>query len=49
MDTKTVDIKNIPLMIKVGASNILNNEVYQAYGGPKVGRLSYLALLFEFN
>ena len=42
-------IKNIPLTIKCGSSNILNNQVYQAYGGPKVGRLSYLALLFELN
>jgi len=42
-------IKNIPFTIKCGSSNILNNQVYQAYGGPKVGRLSYLALLFELN
>ncbi len=46
---KDINIKNIPIMVKLGASNVLNNEVYQAYGGPKVGRLSYLALLFEFN
>ena len=42
-------IKNIPLTIKCGSSNILNNQVYQAYGGPKVGRLSYLSLLFVLN
>ena len=41
--------RKIPVMIKLGASNILDNQISQAYGGPKVGRLSYLALLFEFN
>jgi len=47
---KSIDMfKNIPLTIKCGSSNILNNQVYQAYGGPKVGRLSYLAFLFELN
>ena len=48
---KSIDIFNSdnPFILKLGASNILNNQVYQAYGGPKVGRLSYLALLFEFN
>ena len=45
---KSIDITNeIPLTIKLGSSNILNNQVYQAYGGPRIGRLSYLALLFE--
>ena len=36
------------LTLKVGASNVLNNKVYQVYGGPLVGRLSYISLLFEF-
>ncbi len=45
---KNIDLtKEIPLTIKLGSSNILNNQVYQAYGGPRIGRLSYLALLFE--
>ncbi|OUV57900.1 MAG: hypothetical protein CBC73_00050, partial [Flavobacteriales bacterium TMED113] len=45
---KSISLTNdIPLTIKLGSSNILNNQVYQAYGGPRIGRLSYLALLFE--
>lgn len=35
--------------LKLGASNVLNNEVYQVYGGPRVGRLAYFQLLFEWN
>ncbi len=32
---------------KLGASNLLNNEVYQVYGGPNVGRMLYFSILFE--
>ena len=35
--------------IKGGASNVLNNQVYQVYGGPRIGRLSYISLVFEWN
>lgn len=35
--------------VKVGASNILNNETFQTYGGPRIGRLAYLSLLYEFK
>jgi iron complex outermembrane recepter protein len=34
--------------LKIGASNILDNRVFQVYGGPKVGRLGYVSLLYEF-
>ena len=37
------------LTIKVGASNLLNNEVYQTYGGPLVGRLAYISLLYDWQ
>lgn len=33
--------------LKIGASNITNNMVYQVYGGPAIGRLAYLSLTFE--
>jgi outer membrane receptor protein involved in Fe transport len=36
-----------PVTIKLGASNILNNMVFQVYGGPRVGRLAYISLLYE--
>ncbi len=35
------------LTAKLGASNILNNSVIQVYGGPRVGRMAYLSLLFD--
>lgn len=39
--------KNLPfwkMNVKVGASNLLNNKVFQVYGGPRVGRLAYISL-----
>ena len=35
--------------LKVGCSNIFNNEHYEVYGGPLIGRLLYLQLLVELN
>lgn len=37
------------LTIKVGASNILNNLVFQAYGGPRIGRMGYVKLTYDFK
>lgn len=34
---------------KIGASNLLNNKVFQVYGGPRVGRLAYISILYEIN
>jgi iron complex outermembrane recepter protein len=36
-------------IFKLGASNALNNKVYQVYGGPQVGRLAYVSVLFELD
>ncbi len=36
-----------PFTFKLGSSNLLNNKVYQVYGGPRVGRLTYFSILFE--
>ena len=33
---------------KLGASNILNNEVFQTYGGPRVGRLAYFSITYDW-
>ena len=44
--------KTIPKMhctFKLGANNLLNNMVYQVYGGPQVGRLAYLSILLELD
>lgn len=32
---------------KLGASNLLDNQVFQTYGGPRIGRLAYFSMLFE--
>ena len=37
------------MTFKLGASNILNNKVFQVYGGPRVGRLAYFSLLYELD
>jgi iron complex outermembrane receptor protein len=37
------------LTFKLGASNLLNNRIFQVYGGPRVGRLSYFSVLFDLE
>tara|TARA_B100001287_G_scaffold5367_1_gene4144 strand:+ start:13048 stop:15948 length:2901 start_codon:yes stop_codon:yes gene_type:complete len=37
------------ISIKIGASNILNNKILQVYGGPYIGRMSYISMVFDFN
>jgi hypothetical protein len=36
--------KKTTITYKLGASNALNNQVYQVFGGPLVGRLAYLSI-----
>lgn len=33
---------------KLGASNILNNETFQTYGGPRIGRLAYFSVTYDW-
>lgn len=35
--------------IKLGATNLLNNQKSQTYGGPKIGRLAYVSLVFDLD
>lgn len=35
--------------VKAGASNVLDNKVFMVYGGPYVGRMAYISVLFELN
>ena len=35
--------------LKIGATNLLNNRIYQVYGGPLIGRLAYIQLQFDIN
>ncbi len=40
--------REINTTVKIGASNITNNAVFTAYGGPFVGRLAYISLTYEW-
>lgn len=35
--------------VKIGSNNLTDNRVIQVYGGPKVGRLAYISILFELD
>jgi iron complex outermembrane recepter protein len=35
--------------LKIGASNLLNNKQFQVYGGPRIGRMAYISLLYNFQ
>jgi outer membrane receptor protein involved in Fe transport len=41
----TVD--KINTTFKIGASNLLDNQVYQVYGGPRIGRLAYASVTYN--
>lgn len=37
------------LSFKAGASNVFNQKSYQTYGGPLIGRLAYISVLYEMK
>lgn len=40
--------KKINTTFKFGASNLLDNQVFQVYGGPRIGRLAYASATYNF-
>jgi iron complex outermembrane recepter protein len=44
-----VSYKVLPMksMIKLGASNLFNQQVYQAYGSPSIGAIYYISVTFD--
>jgi len=44
-----VSYKLVPLksVVKLGGSNIFNNQVYQAYGSPSIGAIYYVSIIFD--
>jgi iron complex outermembrane recepter protein len=44
----TLGVPKSNLSFKIGASNILNNKQFQSYGGPRIGRMAYLAATYDF-
>ena len=44
-----VSYKMMPIksMLKIGANNLFNNQIYQAYGSPSIGALYYVSVTFD--
>lgn len=34
--------------LKIGASNVLNKKQFQTYGGPRIGRMAYISLVYDW-
>ena len=44
-----VTAPGINTTFKLGASNILDNKTFQTYGGPRIGRLAYFSVTYNFE
>ncbi len=44
-----VSYKVLPMksIVKIGANNIFNTQVYQAYGSPSIGAIYYVSIVFD--
>ncbi len=42
-------IKRWNTTLKIGAANLLNNKQFQTDGGPRIGRMAYVSLLYDFR
>lgn len=40
-------LPKIKTTIKLGASNLLDEQVFQVYGGPRIGRLAYISVTYN--
>jgi len=43
----TYKVRSLKSAIKIGASNLFNNQVYQAYGSPSIGAIYYVSVVFD--
>lgn len=43
------DIEGINTTIKLGATNLLDNQVFQVYGGPRIGRFFYVSATYNWQ
>ncbi len=41
-------VPKINTTFKLGASNVMNKLQYQTYGGPRIGRMAYFSILYDF-
>ncbi|MFN2430669.1 MAG: TonB-dependent receptor domain-containing protein, partial [Cryomorphaceae bacterium] len=44
----TANFKDINTSLKIGASNLTDNEVFTVYGGPRIGRMAYISITYEW-
>ncbi len=44
----SIGLDRLNTTVKIGASNVLDNKHFETYGGPYIGRLAYLSLLYDF-
>ncbi len=44
----SIGLDKLNTTVKLGASNVLDNKHFETYGGPSIGRLAYISLLYEF-
>ncbi len=42
-------VPKIKSTFKIGASNVFNNQRFQVYGGPYIGRMAYVSILLEID
>ncbi|MEM7367901.1 MAG: carboxypeptidase-like regulatory domain-containing protein [Bacteroidota bacterium] len=42
-------VPKIKSTFKLGASNVLNNKIFQTYGGPRIGRMSYFSVVVDID
>lgn len=43
------NVPSINTTFKVGASNLLDNQQFQTYGGPRIGRMAYVSATYDFK
>ena len=44
----TANFKKINTSVKLGASNLTDNRVYTVFGGPYIGRMAYVSVVYEW-
>jgi iron complex outermembrane recepter protein len=50
LDTQvSLNLLKMNTTLKIGAANALNNKQFQTYGGPRIGRMAYVSLLYDFR
>lgn len=43
------NFSRIHTTFKIGASNLLDNQTFQTYGGPRIGRMAYASVVYNFE